>query len=201
MNSGASLCRKDLDGGRYLQIPDCSSAPLLPKPCKVLRDCAHLLPVVGNALDLACGRGGNAMFMAERGLITEAWDLSAPAINGLGHWAQERNVPLTARLRDVCANPPVAHCFDVIAVSHFLDRGLCQAIAAALRSSGLLYYQTFTRIRPPNAKGPANTDYLLETGELPSLFHNLKIRYYREDALCGDIERGERNLAFLVAQK
>jgi 2-polyprenyl-3-methyl-5-hydroxy-6-metoxy-1,4-benzoquinol methylase len=35
--------------------------------------------------------------------------------------------------------------FDVIVISRFLDRTLCNAIMAALKPEGLLFYQTFIR--------------------------------------------------------
>ncbi len=36
--------------------------------------------------------------------------------------------------------------FDVIVVSHLLDRTLAPALVAALRPGGLLYYQTSVRV-------------------------------------------------------
>ncbi|MGD8429109.1 MAG: SAM-dependent methyltransferase, partial [Ectothiorhodospiraceae bacterium] len=38
------------------------------QPARVLREFSHLLPEAGVALDLACGRGGNAVYLARRGL-------------------------------------------------------------------------------------------------------------------------------------
>ena len=64
---------------RYAQ--DSIGSP--PEPAKVLSDYAYLLPESGTALDLACGRGGNALFLARRGLETHAWDISRNAINEL----------------------------------------------------------------------------------------------------------------------
>lgn len=46
------------------------------QPSQVLLDNSHLLPASGRALDLACGLGANALYLAKRGMTTSAWDLS-----------------------------------------------------------------------------------------------------------------------------
>ena len=46
-----------------------------PSIAEVLQHNHYLLPTEGVALDLACGRGGNALLMAERGLSVKAWDI------------------------------------------------------------------------------------------------------------------------------
>ena len=52
-------------------------------PCDVLRDNIHLIPQGhGKALDLACGMGGNAIFLAQNSnLDVYAWDMSSVAIS------------------------------------------------------------------------------------------------------------------------
>ena len=49
----------------------------------VVIDNAHLLPNVGKALDLACGMGANAIFLAEHKLQVDAWDVSSDALKQL----------------------------------------------------------------------------------------------------------------------
>ena len=73
-------------------------------PIEVLADNAHLLPRTGEALDLASGIGGSALFMARRGLRVTAWDLSDVAVDRLSEAAS--GMPLTAQVRDVVAQPP-----------------------------------------------------------------------------------------------
>ena len=52
-------------------------------PCDALRDNVHLIPQGhGKALDLACGMGGNAIFLAQNSnLDVYAWDMSSVAIS------------------------------------------------------------------------------------------------------------------------
>ena len=170
------------------------------EPCRALSSHSHLLPAEGDALDLACGRGGNALYLAARGFSTQAWDVSAVAIQSLSDVAGRNGLPLVAEQRDVTADPPASCSFDIIVVSRFLDRTLAPAICAALREHGLLFYQTFIREKTADT-GPNNPAYRLEANELLRLFQSLHLIYYHEEGNVGDIARGFRNEAMLVAQK
>ncbi len=165
---------------------------------RVLVENRHLLPAHGQALDLACGLGGNARLLAEAGLDTQAWDLSPTAIERLRE--QAHGLPLQAEVRDVLGAPPAADSFDVIVVSRFLERELCPRLAAALRPGGLLFYQTFVHQRPGDG-GPRNPAFLLAENELLRLFAGLTVRVYREEGCIGDIRQGWRDEAMLVAQR
>ena len=175
-----------------------------PPPAQVLAENAHLLPprarVPARALDLACGLGGNALFLAGQGLDVTAWDSSAVAISGLEQRAAAAGVSIRAERRDVVARPPTADGFDVIVVSHFLERSLCPALMRALRPGGLLFYQTFTRERVDDS-GPRNPAYRLRPNELPALFASLQLLVYREEGGVGDPARGFRNRAMLVGRQ
>ena len=173
----------------------------VPQAAYVLWENQHLLPTTGQALDLACGLGGNALLLAACGLETWAWDMSDIAVARVQTEAQQRGVPLHAEVRDVVVCPPCAESFDVIVVSRFLDRALAPALVEALRPSGLLLYQTFTQVTVGDARGPMNPAYRLAPQELLTLFHPLRILVYREEGNVGDTTRGWRNEALLVAQK
>jgi SAM-dependent methyltransferase len=171
------------------------------RPAEVLLNNAHLLPKQGCALDLACGLGGNGLFLAAKGFEVEAWDLSAVAIQRLQQTARHRNLNhLIAQVRDVQKQPPLEQQFDVIVVSYFLDRGLIPALIQALRPGGLIFYQTFTQ-QAVSEEGPKNPSFRLADQELLQLFRDLKVRVYREEARLGDLSLGRRDVAMLVAQK
>ena len=170
----------------------------VPPPLEVLAENGHLLPRSGDALDIACGLGGSAVFLAQRGLHTWAWDQSPVAVATLQGVAGE--LPLEAQVRDVVALPPEPERFDVICVGHFLERDLCPRIAAALRPGGLLFYQTFSRERVDDS-GPSTQRFRLAVNELLHLFPGLTVRFYRDEGTLGDTARGFRNRAQLVAQR
>lgn len=176
------------------------SAEGLPEPALVLREYDHLLPSSGEALDLACGLGASALWLAERGFQVKAWDLSPVAIARLALEASEGGLAVDAAVRDVIAEPPPPGAFDLILVAHFLDRGLCPAITAALRPGGVLFYQTFSR-EAVSDRGPSDPAYRLAPNELLQLFPSLVARAYRDEGRLGDTDRGIRDLALLVAQR
>lgn len=169
-------------------------------PARVLLENVHLLPDRGAALDLACGLGANALLLASRGLEVFAWDSSRVAIDKLHALAQARGLTLQTEVRDVVQHPPEPGRFNVIVVSHFLDRGLTPQLIAALRADGLVFYQTFTRTRVDERR-PRNLDYLLADGELLAMFSPLQLMVYREEGTVGDIDHGFRGQALLVARK
>ena len=176
------------------------TAEAAPLPARVLTDWAHLLPPSGRALDLACGLGGNALWLAERGFRVSAWDSSAVAIARLTALARERRLPVEAEARDVVARPPEPGRFDLIVVAHFLERSLAPAIAAALSPGGVLLYQTFTR-EQVTERGPATPAYRLAPNELLGLFAGLRVRAFRDEGRLGDTGQGLRDLTQLVAQR
>ncbi|WP_210397954.1 class I SAM-dependent methyltransferase [Motiliproteus sediminis] len=178
-----------------------NAAATEPSPCQTLVDYAHLLPAGGHALDLACGRGGNALFVARRGLCVEAWDIAANALAHLQHQADNEALSLSTVVADLDQTPLPEAGFDLITVSGFLNRALCPAISAALRPGGVLLYQTFTQQRPDAGSGPSNPAYTLEPGELLHLFAELELLLYREERDAGELTRGLRNQAALIARR
>jgi SAM-dependent methyltransferase len=163
-------------------------------PAGWLTQHAHLLPAAGTALDVACGRGRHALWLAGRGLVVEAIDRDAEAITALNALAQERDLPLHARVADLESGTPGlgAGAYDVIVAVHYLHRPLFPALVAALRPGGLLIYETFTRAQAARGK-PTNPAFLLEPGELPRLVAPLEVIASREGTF------DDREVASIVA--
>lgn len=170
------------------------------EPATVIREFAYLLPDSGTALDLACGRGANALFLAGKGFDVHAWDISDAAITSLNVKANKFHLTLNTRICDVITNPPCADSFDIIVVSYFLERKLLPSIINALRRNGLLFYQTFIREKIDDS-GPRNNDYRLAENELLRLCRDLHIIIYREEGKVGNTEQGLRNEAMLIGQR
>jgi len=146
------------------------SSQAKPAPANVLLKGEAFLPESGTAADIACGLGGNASYLASKGLTVFAWDISAKAIRSI------HEPKISASVRDVVSHPPEPDSLDVIVVSRFLDRGLCAKLSDALRPGGVLFYQTFTA-------GLSNPNYLLKKNELPSLFATLAVCYTHESSV------------------
>lgn len=168
--------------------------------CEVLRLNQHLLPEQGSALDLACGLGGNALLLAERGLQVTASDISAVGLQVLATAAEASGLTITTQHRDIEQQGLGSEQFDVICVSRYLHRPICAHITSALKLGGLLFYQTFCEEKDDGV-GPNNAEFVLRTNELLSLFENLTLRYYRESGRLGDRQPGHRHEALFIGQR
>ena len=169
-------------------------------PANILVDNHFLLPNKGCALDLACGLGANALFLAEKGLEVHAWDISSVALHKLKQNAQKKTLEIAVKQIQIEPKMLPKNTFDLIVLSHFLDRSLSNAIMESLKPNGLVFYQTYVREKIASA-GPKNPAFLLARNELLKLFQPLKTVYYRENSLIGNLHCGERNEAMYIGQK
>lgn len=168
--------------------------------CLALRDYAFLLPASGRALDVACGRGGNALQLARRGLQTEALDISPVALQALE--AEARRMGLAIELTEAdTLHFASRNQYDVVVVANYLDREFCTRIPQLLAPGGILFYQTFVQDKVDSDCGPSNADYLLQKGELLRLFASLRVLHYCDLGSVGDGAQGFRNQAMLIALK
>lgn len=132
---------------------------------------AALVRPGGTALDLACGGGRHARFLAGRGHPVVAVDRDPQALAGLS------GAPgVTAVRADLEGGPwPFpGRAFDAIVVTNYLHRPLFAAIRDALAEGGTLVYETFMRGHERYGK-PANPAFLLEAGELLAAFGALTV--------------------------
>ncbi|MEH6548573.1 MAG: class I SAM-dependent methyltransferase [Pseudomonadales bacterium] len=169
-------------------------------PCTVLADNLHLLTKPAVALDLACGLGANALLLAEQGLDTHARDISTVALGKLQQFCSSRDLTITTQQQDIEQSSLEENRFDVIVISHFLYRPLCEKLIAALKPGGLIFYQTFTTQKPAD-RGPSSEKFLLAPNELLSLFSPLRVVFYRENGKIGDNAAGDRYCAQFIGQK
>lgn len=176
-------------------------------PCFVLKQHSRLLPFSGRALEVACGLGGNARFLAQCGLKTQAWDISDTALTLLNNWASIHKLPIEPLITDLEQMILPYQQFDVIVVSRYLDRNLLPQLANALKSKGLLIYQTF--LAPVHASAPSNPNFYVQPGEFNYVWPDLNTLVYGEgwlddeNNLVGDIdsERGKQRYAWYIGQK
>ena len=155
-----------------------------------------LIPRAGRALDVACGRGRHALFLAERGWAVRAIDRDAHAIDALRSEAARRGLAVQADVVDLEAGAADLgrEAYELIVVFHYLHRPLFPALLAALASGGYLVYETFTLEQARRGR-PSNPDFLLRHGELGERLAPLAILRERDGAFEG------RDIASVVARK
>ncbi|WP_029936309.1 class I SAM-dependent methyltransferase [Thiomicrospira pelophila] len=147
--------------------------------CWLLKQHIRRLPLRGQALDLASGLAGNARFLARCGLNTQAWDISETATDLVTRWAKLQGL---SNLQAVCKNITEQdfepNQFDVIVVSHYLDRAILPSLVKALKPQGLLFYQTF--LAPVQTNGPSNLDFYIQSNEYQAWWSSLTCEVYGE---------------------
>jgi 2-polyprenyl-3-methyl-5-hydroxy-6-metoxy-1,4-benzoquinol methylase len=151
------------------------------------------------ALDVACGDGRNARWLAQLGFAVDAVDVSDVAIGALRLAAEARELSVDARVLDLEQEALPVGEYDVVVCMHFLQRPVFGSLQAALRPGGVLLYETFTRDHIEVLGSSFNAAFVLERNELLHAFAGLYVRHYRE----GVIEGGERPraVASIVAQR
>ena len=133
------------------------------------------------ALDIACGRGQNAIWLAQQGYSVLGVDISQVALTSARARAESKGLSGHVQFNqaDLTAWTPPPNAFDLICVFRFLERSLFPSIRRALCPGGLLFYST--RNTGALKKRPeANPDYLLRPGELKEIFSGWQIIHYLE---------------------
>jgi SAM-dependent methyltransferase len=152
-----------------------SSNPLATEPAAWLARFAARLPRGARVLDVACGHGRNARWLARRGCRVTAVDIdpacaASVAIEGIEF--------VQADLEGG-AWPFAGQLFDAVIVVHYLHRPLFPLIEAALEPGGLLVYETFGRGNERFGR-PRNPDFLLRPRELLEAFGGLRILAFED---------------------
>jgi len=149
----------------------------------------------GRALDIACGIGAVSLFMARRGFVVEAVDISDVALASFAH--QHPGI------RAICADLDIFDLavdrYSLITNIRYLNRRLFPQMIAALRPGGLLIIETFLKARKKEMDRKFKREYLLNENELPEAFAHLKILHYEE--FDSDCDRTPARIASLVGLK
>lgn len=179
--------------------------PFPPMPAEWLVEHRSVLGELGRdrgdprALDVACGDGRNARYLAELGFAVDAVDVSDVAIAALRSAAGESGLRVSARVLDLERDAPPADAYDVVVCMNYLQRDLFGALQAALRPGGLLLFQTVARTHVEELGRRFHPAYVLDRNELLCAFCALHVRHYREGVAE---RRGQpRGVASLVAQR
>lgn len=137
----------------------------------------------GRALDIATGRGRNALFLAERGFGVEAIDISEVGLLEARRRAEEKGLTITFRQTDLdhCELPQAA--YDLVLNFNFLLRSLIPKMKSALKLGGHIIFETYL-IDQRVLGHPRNPAYFLGHNELLELFRDFCILYYREGKLA-----------------
>ena len=166
-----------------------------PTPTPLLIEAARDLPP-GRALDLACGTGRNALWLAEQGWSTVAVDGSAAAIDTLRRQAHLRQLKVDSRVADLARNefPIFEQHWDLILLSYYLQRALFEPVKRGVAFGGIVIAIAHI-IRP----GEDPTENRLVPGELETFFRGWVILQRYEGDSRDPVHK--RPVAEIVAQR
>lgn len=133
----------------------------------------------GVALDVAAGRGRNALPLARAGNSVVAVDYSAEAMRLLAATARTAQLPVWPIVANLDSFHLKDQSLDAIVNINLLDRALFPKFERALRPGGVLIADTFL-IDQAAIGHPRDPRFLLAHGELRALAGDLDIEEYRE---------------------
>ncbi|TQM04120.1 class I SAM-dependent methyltransferase [Pseudonocardia kunmingensis] len=147
-----------------------------PAPPDALRGREALLPAPGRALDVACGRGTVAVWLAARGFAVDAVDVSPVALDAARALADREGVGERVRwwAHDLDAGLPGAGPYDVVVCQRFRDPARYPDLAARLAPGGLLVVTVLSQV----GEGPGQ--FRAPAGELRAAFGDLELLHHVE---------------------
>lgn len=138
----------------------------LPAPLDAYTD---LFPASGIALDVACGGGVTAVWLAQHGLTTTGIDISPIAIEQARELARRNAVEVTFDTVDLDAGLPPGPAADVVVCLRFRDARLDRAIVERLAPGGILATSALSEV------GGTVGNHRAKPGELLTAFADLEV--------------------------
>jgi 2-polyprenyl-3-methyl-5-hydroxy-6-metoxy-1,4-benzoquinol methylase len=133
----------------------------------------------GTALDIACGKGRNALYLAQRGFTVTALDISMVALEEARRRARRQELQIDWQQSDLETNGLVAGDFDLIINFNYLQRSLLAPIRQAVKPGGHVIFETYL-VDQAAIGHPKNPNYLLRHNELLASFEGFRVLFYRE---------------------
>ena len=167
-------------------------------PTALLARFAPSLPR-GQALDVACGAGRNALFLAEQGFVVDAVDISAEGLARLDDAACAACADIRTIEADLESGLPVATdgCYDLIVMVRYVNLPLIRELTGRLGEHGILVSEQHLKT-DQDVVGPRNAAYRLDPGALLDAVRPLRVHYYRE-GIVTDPDGSRAALARVVA--
>lgn len=157
----------------------------------------------GSALDVACGAGRNALFLAESGFDVDAIDISTAALERLradaaagGHSIRDLEADLEGGLPELL---PLRDRYDLIVMVRYVNQALFGELIGRLAEGGVLLVEQHLKT-DRDVVGPRNDAFRLRPNALLDASRGLRIHFYRE-GIVTDPDGRHAALAQIVASR
>jgi tellurite methyltransferase len=159
----------------------------------LLIQAADMLPP-GRALDLACGPGRHALYLARLGWRVTAVDSSAVAIDLLR--AEAGPLPTDARRVDLEGGEfaIAPNTYQLICDFLYLQRDLFPQVREGIHPGGI-FVGAIHLFQNDCTETPCNPAFQLQPGELRSFFDGWKVLFYSESGAVGGSRRSAQDNA------
>lgn len=169
-----------------------------PHPNAFLATQAASFPSASHILDLACGSGRNARYLAGLGHTVHAVDIADEGLAKVqGEYAQAISIE-QADLESESWEPSVS--FDAIVILRYLNLPLIARAAQWLKPGGLLVVEVHLQHSADGLVGPATSRFRAEPGALAQAAGGLE-SIVSSEGLITDPDGGTAAVARLVAGK
>jgi tellurite methyltransferase len=133
----------------------------------------------GRALDVACGQGRHALYLAAKGFDVVAVDISQVALAEGRKRAEEKSLTISWQQADLEQVRLEEDSFDLMVNFNYLQRSLIPQMKTAVKIGGHVIFETYL-IDQQGIGHPKNPDYLLAHNELLDRFRDFRVLCYRE---------------------
>lgn len=158
-------------------------------PTGDLKEYVDLLKPHARVLDVGCGEGRNSIFLAARGHIVDAFDISAAGIASAKRRAAERRLDIRFWLEDL-AGFTFLRTYDVIlshGVLHLPEKAVRDEFLKQARAhtkvGGLHFIGVFTNRLPAAPDMRPFTKSLFDVGELPAQYAGWDLIHHWEGVI------------------
>jgi tellurite methyltransferase len=154
---------------------------------------------VGRAIDIACGAGRNALYLAERGFEVDAVDISGDALERARETAQRMSLDVNWLEHDLDERLELDTSYQLILIVRYVNLPLIRQLAANLAPGGFLVCEQHL-VTEADVIGPSNPAFRVSPGDLVAAAEGLHVQHL-EETLVTEPDGSAAALARLVAQR
>jgi len=136
------------------------------------------------ALDVACGAGRNALYLAALGFTVDAVDISTVALAQAVVAARERELSINWLEADLDLPFRVPHSYNLIVMIRYLNLPLLDRLMDSLKPGGWLICEEYLQ-SAATAVGPRRAEYRVAPGVLAAACSRLRVHTEEEGTIRG----------------